>query len=318
MANTSTQTPEGKITNKENAANITAREQIVTVPANTILDLTFQDTFPNYVYINNYSGSTLYFGKSVLPSQNVYDMIIDGNGDNLYANPNSFSKAYLFNNSGSDIQAKITSFVAKFEPSALRGGGTTTVNAPASNVNAAITSFATPLPTGGNVLGHVIVDSMPTQTVNQTIATGANHIGSIAIDGGLPPLATGSSHIGTVGIDGGVTINSLPPITVSSNPVAANHYYFEHTAIAQTQIKYTFGAPINMVHFIINDGTGDILVDFDANDPSLGGNQATNSGGTNFAIRLKAGESIAEMGRQCSAVNFYAPTGTQAVRFLGA
>lgn len=320
-SNTGTQTAAGKISARENTANITAREQIVTVPANSLLDLEFENTMPNYVYINNYSGNMIYFGRSVLPSTTVYDMTVDGYGDNLYASPNSFYKAYLYNGSGSDSQVKVTSFVAPFEAAALKGGGAAAASqAPATNVNSTIQSFNTPLPTGANVIGHVVVDAMPDQTISQSLQTGANHIGSVAIDGGLPPLATGSSHIGTVGIDGGITISSMPPVQVSSQPVATNHYYFEHAAIAQTTVTFTFGGGnhITDIHFIINDGTGDVLIDFDATDPSIVGNQAANSGGQNFAIRLKAGESISELGRQCTSVSFYAPTGTQAVRFLGA
>ncbi len=55
-------------TTKEITANISAREQLLTIPAKTVVDLDFLNTAPNYVYINNYSATTLYFGKSILPS----------------------------------------------------------------------------------------------------------------------------------------------------------------------------------------------------------------------------------------------------------
>lgn len=302
-----------KITNKTNSANITAREQLITVPGFGLIDLEFLDTYPNYVYINNYSGNTFYFGKSVLPSATQYDMVIDGYGDNLYANPNSFQKAYLYNSGGTDANLKVTSFVAPFEPSSLKGGGTTTVNAPASNVNSTVTAFSTSLPTGNNVLGHVIVDQMPTITVNNSLATGANHIGSVTLDGGLPALPTGSSHIGSVGIDGGVTIASMPPVTVSSSPVATQHQFFE-ASIAQTTVNFVMSAPINNINFIKNDGTTDLWITFETLDPSIAGNRAT---GVNMGIHLLGGEAVADLGRQCQQVNFYRTTGTGNVRFLG-
>lgn len=310
-------TPSGKITNKENSANITAREQLITVPAFSTIDLSFVDTYPNYCYINNYSGNTLYFGKSVLPSSTQYDMVIDSYGDNLFASPNSFQKAYLYNGSGTACNIKVTSFVAPFEPTALKGGPTaSTGGGPATNVNSTIVAFNQPLPAGTNVLGHVVVDSMPAQTVNNTLATGSNHIGSVAIDGGLPALATGSSHIGSVGIDGGVTITSMPPVQVSSSPVATAHQYYEGS-IAQTTVNFIFSGSvkINNINFIKNDGTTDLWIGFDTIDPSIAANR---SSGTSLCIHLLAGESVADFGRQCGQVNFYRTTGTGNVRFLGA
>src|SRR3954464_106476 len=206
MADNITPAPVSEIT-----ANISAREELIQIPAITIVDLDFMNTSPNYVYINNYSATTLYFGKSVLPSATVYDMVIDGNGDNLFASPNSFRAAYLYNDGADIANCKITSFVAPFEPSSLKGGGGMATaggggGGIATDVNALITGYNVPLPAGNNHIGVVTVDTMPAQTITMAeLPAGTNHIGSVAVDS-LPPLATGTSHIGSVGVDGGITI----------------------------------------------------------------------------------------------------------------
>jgi hypothetical protein len=306
----------------EISANISAREQLFQIPAKTIVDLDFLNTSPNYVYINNYSATTLYFGRSVLPSASVYDMVIDGNGDNLYASPNGFRAAYIYNDGADVCNCKITSFTAPFEPSSLKGGGGT-ATAPgggggvATDVNALITGFNVPLPAGNNHVGVVTVDSMPAQTFTMAeLPGGTNHIGSVTVDQ-MPALATGTSHIGSVGIDGGVTISSMPPVQVSDSPVATQHQMYEENIDAANgaALMITFDNEINLINYCINDGTTDLYISFDSVDPSVAANRAN---GTNGAIRLQAGESISNFGRKCTGINFFRITGAGNVRFLGA
>ena len=317
MADTST--TQSRSSTNEISANISAREQLLTIPAKTIVDLDFLNTAPNYVYINNYSATTLYFGRSVLPSANVYDMVINGNGDNLYSSPNGFRAAYLYNDGADVCNCKLTSFVAKFEPTALKGGGGTATaggggGGVATDTNALITGFNVPLPAGNNHVGTVTVDTMPAQTITMgALEAGSNHIGSVAVDS-LPALATGTSHIGTVGVDGGVTITSMPPVTVSSSPVATAHQYYEGT-ITTTTITFVLSAPINNINFLKNDGTTDLWVGFGTVDPSVPGNRTN---GQNMCMRLAPGEAIDNFGRQLSQLNFYRITGSGGVRFLGA
>jgi len=309
---------------KEITANISAREQLLQIPAKTVVDLDFLNTAPNYLYVNNYSATTLYFGRSVLPSANVYDMVIDGHGDNLYASPNSFRAAYIYNDGADVCNCKITSFVAPFEPSSLKGGGGT-ATAPAgggglaTDVNALITGYNVPLPSGNNHIGVVTVDTMPAQTLTMTeLPAGANHIGSVAVDQ-LPALATGTSHIGSVAVDGGITITSMPPVQVSDSPVATAHQMYEGTidSALGASVSFVFanGATINMINYIINDGTTDLYVGFDLVDPSVPANRAS---GVNGCLRLAAGESLTSFGRKTSQINFFRITGAGGVRFLGA
>lgn len=306
--------------NREISANISAREQLLTIPAKTLVDLEFMDTFPNYVYVNNYSGGTLYFGRSVLPTNQVYDMIIDGHADNLYSAPNSFRAAYLYNDGADQVNCKITSFVAPFNPAALKGGGgTATITSGGIADTVSINNFDVPLPSGNNHIGVVTIDTMPAQTIDiGALAAGTNHIGSVAVDQ-LPALATGTSHIGSVTVEGGLTITSMPPVEVSDSPVATAHQMYEGTIDAATlaAVMYPFpnAATINMVNYIINDGDTDLFVTFDAVDPSVPANRTS---GLNGALRLAAGESLTNFGRKCTGINFFRITGAGGVRFLGA
>jgi hypothetical protein len=306
----------------EISANVSSREQLLSIPAKTVVDLDFLNTSPNYVYINNYSSTTLYFGRSVLPSANVYDMVIPGNGDNLYAAPNGFRTAYLYNDGADVANCKITSFIAPFEPSSLKGGGGT-ATAPgggggiATDVNALITGYNVPLPSGNNHIGVVTVDTMPAQTITMAeLPAGANHIGSVYVDQ-MAPLPQGTSHIGSVGIDGGLTITTMPPVQVSDTPVATAHQYYENTidSAVGTMQSFIMAAPINTINFLSNDGTTDLYVSFDTVDPSVPANRAN---GQNTAIHLLAGESISNFGRKTSQVNFFRITGAGTVRFVGA
>jgi hypothetical protein len=305
----------------EISANVSSREQLLQIPPKTVVDLDFLNTSPNYVYINNYSPTTLYFGRSVLPSASVYDMVIPGNGDNLYAAPNGFRAAYLYNDGADITNCKITSFIAPFEPSSLKGGGGT-ATAPggggiATDVNALITGFNVPLPAGNNHVGVVTVDSMPAQTLTMTeLPAGANHIGSVYIDQ-MVALPQGTSHIGSVGIDGGLTITSMPPVQVSDTPVATAHQYYENNidSAITNMVSFVMAAPINTINFLSNDGTTDLWIGFDTVDPSVPANRAN---GQNTCIHLLAGEALSNFGRKTSQINFFRTTGAGTVRFVGA
>jgi hypothetical protein len=306
---------------KEIAQNISTREALVTIPPKTISDLNFSETTPNYVHINNYSGGTIYFGKSVLPSNTVYDMIVDGYGDNLYATPNGFKKAYIYNDGADNVNLKITSFQAPFEPSSLKGGGgtatSTSTGGPAADVRSTIVGFNVPIPAGDNNIGRVVVSSMPAQTFAlDTLPAGTNHIGSVTVDQ-MPALAEGVSHIGTVGIDGGVTITSMPPVQVSDQPVKQSHQYYEGAVDFATYTPVVFdfaGDTINQVIYCKNDGDTDLYLSFDSVDASIPANRAN---GLNMAIRIAAGEAISDLPRKADKVQFFRIAGNGAVRFLG-
>src|SRR3954463_11507188 len=167
--------------------NKTFRETTLTLAGKSTTELNFPDTNPNYVHINNYSAGSLFFGRNVFPTSNMYDMIIDGFGDNLFGSPNGFKKAYLYNDGTDPVQFKITTFENDFDPATLRStGGTSTGDTTTlveGTVDSRIVGFNVPLPSGANNIGRVVVSEMPDQTINFTeLPAGDNHIGSVDVD----------------------------------------------------------------------------------------------------------------------------------------
>jgi hypothetical protein len=248
----------------------------------------------------------------------MYDMIVDGFGDNLFGSPNGFKKAYLFNDGTDPVQFKITTFEGDFDPATLRStGGTTsgeTTQIVEGTVDSLIVGFNVPLPSGSNNIGRVVVSEMPDTTVNfDELPAGDNHIGSVDVDR-LPALSEGVSHIGSVGIDGGVTITSMPPILTTDRPLRESHQYF-WGEIGATVTTFDMGEiGVNFISFIKNDGDDTVFITFGDTDITLPANQGA---GLDMRIGLMAGESITDLPRVCRRVNFIRPTGAGAVRFLG-
>lgn len=299
----------------ENQENKTYREITLILAGQQTTEINFPDTTPNYVHINNYSSGTLYFGKNIFPTNNMYDMVVEGFGDNIFASPNGFKKSYLYNDGVGEIQIKVTSFEAPFDPTALRNagamGGNQTIDV-SGGVDSTIVGFNVPLPAGANNIGRVVVTDMPPATFTMDVLpAGTNNIGRVNVDL-LPPLAEGVSHIGSVSVDGGVTISSMPAVEVTNNPVKESHQKFWGN-VAQTVVTFDMGLEsVNYISYIKNDGTTILYVTFNDIDPSIAlGN------GLNQAIGLNPGEQIADFPRKCSKVKFWRETGTGAVRFLG-
>jgi hypothetical protein len=301
-----------------NIANITYREKTLTIDAGQTMELTFSDSDPNYIHFNNYSGAVLYFGKSVFPTANSYDLVIDSFGDNLFGSPNGFKKAYLFNSGAAAASFKMTSFEAPFDPSTLRttGTATTTANGVAARVDATIIAHNVPLPAGNNNIGRVVVSEMPAATFTMDVLpAGDNNIGNVDIVT-MAPLVEGVSHIGSVNVDNAITIGSMPPVTVTNEPVRRSNQYFEGDIANYSTADFNMGtADVIWINYIKNDGTVDVYVGFDDIDPSVAGNRGN---GLNMCLRLRGGESVTDFRRQCSRVRFFCidAAGTH-VRFLG-
>ena len=295
--------------------NKTFRETTMILNGQTTTEINFPDTTPNYIHINNYSAGNLYFGRSFYPTNNMYDMVVEGFNDNLFGSPNGFKKCYIYNDSVADIQFKVTSFEEQFDPTSLRNAGATsggqTIDV-SGGVDSTIVGFTVPLPSGNNNIGRVVVTDMPPATFTMDVLpAGTNNIGKVDVNL-LPPLAEGVSHIGSVSVAGGVTISSMPAVEVTNNPVKQSHQKYWGT-IAQTTITFDMGLEsVNYISYIKNDGDTTLYIAFDDIDPAV-----AQSNGLNQAIGITPGEQIADFPRKCSKVKFWRQSGSGAVRFLG-
>jgi hypothetical protein len=287
-------------------------------------DIVFPDTKPNHIYINNLGGGTLYLGVSVIPSNTMYEKKIDSFGEGLYARQTGVTRIQIYSDNTNPNDILLITYEDTFQATTM--AASTAASAPASggggggggvqDVN--VKSFAAALPAGNNHIGTVTIDSMPPQTFQMSaIPAGTNHIGSVDIDR-MPPLPEGVSHIGSVNVDNAITIESMPPVEVVSEPVRAKHHYFE-SSVGTSEVVYdcTDGGAlpdenVNHISFISNDGNTDLFVSFDDVTAT-----ATSVSGKNGVIRLAAGESLTDLPRSAVKIRFIRASGTGNVRFMG-
>lgn len=295
----------------------TWRQTTIDINPGVVNEYVFQDTKPNHVMLHNLGVGKVYLGITLIPSPVLYDMQVLSYSENLYAQEIGFTRIQLYNDGTDPQRIKITSFEHDFNPTTIKptttgitageggtGGGTG---------ESIITGFSVPLPSGNNNIGRVIVtEQPPVDMVIDTLPPGTNLIGRVNVDK-LPPLSSGVSHIGSVGIDGGVTINSMPPVTLSNEPVRQSHKYFE-SVVGVTEVTFDL-LDDNMlsIEFISNDDPdNDLFISFD-DVPAT----TTIVNGLNSVIRLKPNEVINELNRKCNSVHFIRIAGTGNVRLLG-
>lgn len=291
------------------------REVTLSVQPKSVLTYVFPDTKPNHYDINNLSPAELYAGVRVLPSTLEYELNVPSNGRNILARMDGASQIQIYN--GSDVPGRfiLTTFNAEFNPAVLanNGGGVITGGGGGGvSSEVLVNGFKSALPAGNNNIGQVIVTQMPAvQFVMDTLPTGTNLIGNVGVTK-LPPLAEGTSYVGRVGVEGGVSINSMPPVQVTNDPVRGSHFHWE-SVIGLTKVDCVItGGDVIKFSYIVNEGDTDLFLNFDSNtvDPS-------NTSGANKTIRLKAGEQLTEFTRKSTKLSFIRLTGTGTVRLLG-
>jgi len=294
------------------------KQQTITIPAQTPFDVSFSggtDSLPNYFMINNLSPANIYFGIKVLPSPTTYEMKVGANGQNITTRDTPAQRIALYNDSSNPVNIILTTFTDTFDPAVLGSGGSVTVTGGGSggtSYDGIIKGFTVALPSGNNHLGTVDIGTMPAQTFTlATLPAGSNNIGKVDINS-IPSLPVGNNNIGNVGIVGSVAIASMPPVTVSSSPVATQHQSYE-ASIGTTETVWTLSAPVNQILYITNDDpTNDLFVAFDSITAVT-----SVAGGTNSVFRLKAGETLNNLGRVTNKIHLIRSAGSGNARFVG-
>lgn len=294
----------------------TWRQRDIVINGGDIETIDFPDTRPNHVYINNLSPNKLYLGVRTIPSVSNYELDIDSQGYELHAQDQPMTRCMIFNSGTLPARIIVTSFEKEFNPAALTGRSRLTGGSggDGGNYDGIIRGFSVALPPGNNNLGKVVVTEMPPISVGlEELPPGTNNIGKVEVTK-LPPLPAGESKIGNVSIEGGLTITSMPPVQIenSETPVRQSHQYFESDVGTQEVVFDMLGENIYEIVFLANDGGNDLFVSFD-DEPAT----TTIVNGKSKTIRLKAGESIADLGRLCYKVRFIRSGGLAPVRFMG-
>jgi hypothetical protein len=292
----------------------TWREYNITLPAQTVYEHVFLDTTPNHYMINNLSVNDIYLGIKLLPDTSRYDMKVTSGAKNITARDEGVKRISLYNAGSNPAQIILTTFEDKFNPAVLSSGANVTVTGGGggTSYDGIIRGYTVALPAGNNKIGVVDIGTMPTQTINlNSLPAGSNNIGKVDINS-MPSLPVGANRIGDVGIQGGVTITSMPPVQVSSQPTATEHQNYE-ASIGTTETVWTFNAPINMISYIKNDDSvNDVFISFGTSPIT-----AATSNGAGGTIRLKAGESISDINRVTNQIRLIRAAGTGTVRFVG-
>lgn len=291
----------------------------------------FDDTKPNHVHFNNLGASTLYVSANVTPSNLKYDRVIQPYKEGLLARQNPKDRVMVYVEGADPCDVRIVSFMDDINPASLQAGTTISTSGDGGGGTdgyVTISGHTVPLPSGNNNIGQVTITSLPTlpEGYNHigevtvlnlpTLPAGVNHIGSVDVDA-LPSLPTGSNQIGRVLIDNSVTIDSMPPVEVTSNPVRAKHHAYENT-ISTTTVTWdlTEGGTVEEdmveINYLANDGDTDLYLTFDDDVVST-----TPGQGKNGVVRLKPEEVLNNFNRQVQKMNFLRASGSGIVRVTG-
>lgn len=295
--------------------NSSSRQRQVTIPANSRITVDFPDTKPNYFYLNNLSVSEVYLGVTMIPDSIRYDKMVGPTQETIFARDQGVKSIQLFNGTGSTAIIDLTTFEKEFDPAVLAaatayvaagGGG-------GAAFDGIIRGFTSALPAGDNNIGRVKVTEMPAITVQQgPLQEGTANIGKVQVTS-LPSLPEGTQKIGNVGIQGGVTIDSMPPVQITNDPVRSSHHYYE-ASVGTTEIVYDMlGDNVLKFSYISNDDNLNALyLSFDDVAAST-----TVTNGKNKVIKLGPGEQLADFTRKATKVRMIRAAGTGNVRFLG-
>lgn len=189
----------------------TWRERIVTIPASSTIEIVFDDTNPNYFYINNLSDSVIYLGVTALADATTYDAYVNPHDDNLYARDVGYSRITLYNAGATEARVKLCSFVQEFDPATLLNKTTVTLTQLAN----LIVEIAGAIPAGTNHIGGVNVDNFPaTQSVSGTV--GVNNFPATQDVHVTSPLPAGTNVIGHTIKDYAATTISLANAVIAT------------------------------------------------------------------------------------------------------
>jgi hypothetical protein len=157
----------------------TYRENRIALPATTPTRYSEGNTNPNYFILVNNSATTVYVGISPLVSSSSFEMIVPPYGTRTYARPDAPQELWLY--ATGDTSLFIASMERDFEPGMIAQTQEIAAN-PASGLLGVldVRQLINALPAGTNVIGHVIVDTLP------ALAAGANLIGSVITDAVKP------------------------------------------------------------------------------------------------------------------------------------
>lgn len=169
------------------------REGRYALPPKEITTITFFDTKPNHIYIANNSPLQVYFGIAAV-SASTFDMIIPSMGTRLWARDMGVSQFNVYNDTDTEIQIYVQSWIGEFNPSSLSQTQEIITNTAAGLLGIMdIRNLLNPLPPGTNHIGSVTVENEAavsdyTSILNLIQANTAAKKAISAADGDIVPI----------------------------------------------------------------------------------------------------------------------------------
>lgn len=289
-------------------------------------EITFADTKPNHILINNLGSSVLTFGATIIPNLSIYDKQINPFGEMLYARDTGLTRCLVYVEGLDNCSIILTSFEDVFNPAAL---ASSTSNGGSSggggSFDGVIRGIAVPLPSGNNNIGRVVVTGAPANTPTTLIApipNGPNKIGKVEI---VDPLPAGTNKVGKVEIAdplptgankiGGVDVVSPLPAgmnhigVVSVQPKTKHCHYVQVVTTTETAITLPF--TVKEWNYISNDGDNDVLIALNSKTTM------DTQNGENGVIVLKKGESISHFIIDTNTIKLKTVKDSSSIRLLG-
>lgn len=163
------------------STNKSWRESRVNIPAQTPTRFAEGNTRPNYFIIVNNSAETLFVGVSPNVDNTAFEIVVPAMGTRTYARPDPPNELWIFATGAAMVY--IGSMEKEFDPSMINQ--TQEIAGVAANGMLGVVdirSILNSLPAGANLIGKVMVDSLP------ELPAGTKHIGSVNLNNIAPGI----------------------------------------------------------------------------------------------------------------------------------
>ena len=143
----------------------------VIIPAYGLVTMDYTAKRPNYYRVQNMGATAIYGGTMNVPNAEHFDFSVGAGKLKMYAEPFTRDSLYLYNPSGTPVEAVVLSFAAAFDPVTLAMSEMEIdLSGTVLEANMVVSGFNSPLPAGENKIGSVEVENLPNLATFATLA----------------------------------------------------------------------------------------------------------------------------------------------------
>ena len=265
--------------------NITWRQQNIEIPANSVKDVFFLDTYPNAFYIANNNDTEIYISLTYTPTVDKYEVELKRNDRDTFGRPTPTNRMYILNPSAKQISVTIFSAENMFDMALLKNFKvdieTATLNAIKYDgiIRGVANGVKVPID------GSVQVEFPPDLSIQATLPD--NLSVDLNTNDQMSSLINMLTHLLTATeINGKVNLKSITKLLdqIVNKP---DNSYSRQTMISGTISENgTIQGKYREIDFLVNDSENDVVLTFKKLD-------GTTIGGT---FTLKSGEALNDIG----------------------